>query len=454
MRSRLRSSTSALLRTMNARRSSSLHPYLDRSTPPGQTPAGLASSEPKAALAGVALARSGTTSSRLGAVAAIAISSRLLTWLAAALASACLTSTPRLAPAKSVLRHAASLFAPHSAAGILFGPWANWDGTWFTSIASRGYVRLGGPAFFPLYPLTMRAAAPFVGGHYVVAGVLLSLLFFTLACLLLYRLLAEEFSPRIALWSVIFLSVFPTSFFFGAAYSESLFLFTSVVCFYLARRRRFWLAGLAGAAATLTRNSGLLLLLPMGMYYMDARGWKLSRIDRRVVSLALVPAGLVVYMAYLWARFGDALYFLHAEADWRRAFALPPVTLYRGAVDFVRTVRRLVVHRSFELSTPHNVVAMAAVILLLVLIVAGWRRLPRPYTAYAIVSVLLPLCYPERTMPFMSMARFAVVVFPLFVTMALVTVRRPRLRVAAVVVCLAGLLVLTTVFALRLYFIG
>ena len=387
-------------------------------------------------------------------VVAIALASRLVVLLVAALANAWFSAGPRSVGAISALRHGSSLFAPHSVLGLIFGSWGNWDGAWFTSIAARGYVRAGGPAFFPLYPLTMRVFAPLVGGHYVIAGVLLSLLFFALACLLLYRLLAEQFSREIALWSVVFLCVFPTSFFFGAVYSESLFLLLSVACFFCARAGRFWLAGLAGAGAALTRNSGLLLLIPMAMYYLDSRGWRPRRLDRRAAALALVPAGLAIYMAYLWARFGDPLYFLKSEDRWRRTFELPVVTLYRAAVEFATSVRRLIVVDIDNLSTLHNLLAFVVVMAALAMVILGWRRLPRPYTAYAVASLLLPLCYPERTMPLMSMARFVLVVFPLFAALALVTTGRPRLRLVIVLVSLAGLVWLTAVFALRATFIG
>jgi hypothetical protein len=392
--------------------------------------------------------------SRVGTVATVALASRLFTWAVASLATAWLSARPRSQAAESALAYAGSLLKPQSTLGILFGPWGNWDGAWFTSIASRGYVRLGGPAFFPLYPLTMHAAAPLFGGRYVIAGVLLSLLFFILACLLLYRLVAQDFSPRIALWVVVYLSVFPTSFFFGAAYSESLFLLTTVACFYFARQRRFWLAGLAGFAAALTRNAGVLVLVPLAMYYFGDRRWKLRRVDRQAASLLLVPAGLAAYMAFLWVRFGDPFYFLHAEDRWRRSFALPTTTIYRAVVNVLRIARELVASRTLEIATLHNVIAFLALCALLALISFGWRRLPAPYTAYAVVSLLLPLCYPERTMPLMSLARFALVIFPAFAAMALVVADRPRLKAAVLAVSIGGLALLTAVFALRLTFVG
>jgi hypothetical protein len=111
--------------------------------------------------------------------------------------------------------------------------------------------------------LALRVTAPIVDHNYVVAGILLSLAFYAAASVLLFKLLSSDFTPETTFWTVLFLAVSPASFFFQAVYTESLFLLATVACFYCARQHRWAFAGLAGMASTLTRSSGLVLIVPL-----------------------------------------------------------------------------------------------------------------------------------------------------------------------------------------------
>ena len=62
------------------------------------------------------------------------------------------------------------------------------------------------------------------------------------AFVLLYRLTRLRLGEEAARRTVLFLAVAPTSLFFGAVYSESLFLLLAVATFLLAERGRFWQA--------------------------------------------------------------------------------------------------------------------------------------------------------------------------------------------------------------------
>jgi hypothetical protein len=329
--------------------------------------------------------------------------------------------------------------------GRLTREWAVRDGGWFIGIARNGYSYPNSSAFFPLYPLLLRLTAVLTGGNYQLAGVLLSLACYAGAMLLLYRLTAAEFDTRTAALAVVFISVFPTAFIFGAVYSESLFLLLSLAAFVFARRGRLLAASVAGMSAVLTRSSGLLLLVPLFVFYAQQRGWtwrhvQLSwRSDRRLGWLALLPAGLLAYMAYLWSRLGNPLAFNVAErVNWGRTLAWPSVDVIRGFKVFVTAIRTLYQQRghlgpyllpdlgghSFALL---HLFPFAAFIFALVCIVFVWRRLPPAYTAFAVVSVLMPLAFPARLHALYSFHRFTLVIFPLFMALAAVMRRRPRL---------------------------
>ena len=138
--------------------------------------------------------------------------------------------------------------------------WERFDGLWFLRIATKGYVSGdGSAAFFPMYPLAIRAVSFLVGGHPLAASLIVSNLAFLGALIVLYFLTSSELSKSAARKAVLYLSVFPTSFFFLAPYSESLFLLLSVGSFWAARRRKWPLAGALGALAAATRSLGILI---------------------------------------------------------------------------------------------------------------------------------------------------------------------------------------------------
>ena len=343
--------------------------------------------------------------------------------------------------------------------------WAFKDGGSFIWIARSGYSHPHSAAFFPLYPLSLRAAAVLSGGNYPPAGVLLSLLCYAGAMILLYRLAAAEFDTRTAALSVAFISVFPTALSFGLVYSESLFLLLTLAAFLFARKDRWLLAGVAGMLAVATRSSGLVLLPVLLLLYAQQRGWTWRSIslrwprDLRLGWMALIPAGLLAFMGYLWWRLGDPLAFSVAErANWGRALALPSDDVVHGFRASLTALHSLYAHRGglrpflLPSSGAHHALltlfSFATLIFAVGCIVVGWRRLPPPYTVFAVLSVLVPLVFPSRLHPLYSFPRFTLVIFPLFMVLGLATRKRPRLAWALIACSLVGMLWLTRTFAL------
>jgi hypothetical protein len=87
-------------------------------------------------------------------------------------------------------------------------------------------------------------------------------------------------------------------------------------------------------------------------------------------------------------------------------------------------------------------------IVAVVLIALGWRRLSAPYNSYAVLAVLFMLCNPAARQPLASLPRYTLVVFPLYMAVAACTQRRPLIRWLVVSVCLVGLAWLTARFVL------
>ncbi len=380
-------------------------------------------------------------------------------------------------------QHAESM---HGFWASVFEPWAHWDGVWFVRIAADGYAaHPWSPAFFPLYPLTVRAASVLTEGNLVIAGVLVSLVCYAASMVVLFRLTRDELGPQAALWTVVLISLFPTALVFQAAYSESLFLLLTLLCLSLARRGRWASACAAGLLAALTRSTGVLLLLPLAMIWWEQRrgdcirlpGGPATRVTGPVLGsalvprpavgrlapssvlwLLLVPAGLGLYMAYLWGQYGNPLLFASVQGNWGRHPGLPLTTLWQELVVVAAALRSLAAHGlapvlvhtadgGYHGDALANCFEALALVAAVVMLVACWRRLPAPYTVYAAACLLFPLLTPATTRPLSSLPRFVLVVFPLFMGAAAVLITHRVWRWALLAVMVPLLLLATVLFA-------
>ncbi|MBJ7331735.1 MAG: hypothetical protein JHC95_17705 [Solirubrobacteraceae bacterium] len=308
---------------------------------------------------------------------------------------------------------------------LMAAPFARWDSVWFLAIAADGYDDGARTAFFPLYPVLTGAAGVVVRSD-LIGGVLVSLTALFVALVALYRLVALDFGGRVARGSVLAVAFFPTAVFLSAVYSESLYLATSVGAFLMARRDRWVWAGVLGGLAAATRSAGIVLLLPLAIIW-----WKSA--PRRwtdLAWLALVPAGLLAYVAGLAIVGLDPLSPFDAQEVWFRAFAGPFVGAWDGAEAAFQGARQLL-SGSREpvyftqaggdpyLAARHNLEQFTWLVLLIPAVVGVFRRLPIEYGAYVLAALALPLSYPVGPQPLMSLGRFACVLFPVMVWAAL-----------------------------------
>ena len=326
----------------------------------------------------------------------------------------------------------------------LLSPLARWDAAWYLRIADAGYagsdVRA---AFFPLYPLLVRAvAAPFGASPaaLLIAAYAVALAAFLAALVLLHRLVTLELGRPLAGPALLLLAVFPAAVFFGAPYSESLFLLLAVGAFYAARTNRWAWAGAAAAGAAATRSAGVLLLIPLAML------WWTSRPRRRsdAAWLLLGPLGLAAYAAFLGLAEGDAWRFLDVQDAWSRELTIPLAGAWDGAgaaVDGARQLlsgQREVVYFEQAAGDPYRIAAInlmlfGSLVFAVVACLGCLSRLPKAYGVWVAVSLVLPLTFPVKPQPLMSLPRFLVVLFPIFMWLALWSEeRRATARVAAV----------------------
>jgi mannosyltransferase PIG-V len=301
--------------------------------------------------------------------------------------------------------------------------WARWDTQWFVRIAEHGYdVAREAPAFFPLYPALMGVLGRAFGGHYVVAGVVLSLAAAFVAFVLLYQLAEERLGPEGARRAVVYLAVFPMSLFLQAAYSESLFLALALGAFVLAERKRFGWAGVVCGLALLTRNAGIALVPALAVIAWPSRA-----------ALARLAVGPLLFLAYplvLWAWIDDPWAWVHQqERIWHRHLsAAGPLGGIWDALTKWHPSGTEVQHAAMV-----NLESLVFLVLFVALTVLAWRWFGAAYGLFAALSLALPLSVPSERWPLLSLPRFGLVVFPFFLALAVLG-ERPRVHNAIVAV--------------------
>jgi hypothetical protein len=334
-----------------------------------------------------------------------------------------------------------------------FTDWNKLDANWFLYVAQHGYSNTDGTAaFFPGYPMLVRLVGYLCLGNLVVAAYLVSNCALLAALVILYRLTEREYDLATARRAVLYLALFPTAVFLFGLYSESLFLLAAVGAFYLARRGRWWWAGVVGIAATLTRSMGVVVALALAVEAIhqtaqERRGGAAGTLTRRdaVFSAAsrlgasLLPlAGIAGYLLFWQLRFHDWYRPISLERTWwQRQFTLPWLTFWHGLRLAAQT------GQLGGLGWP----AFDFVLVLAGLVLAIWVAVrARPvYAVYTWGSILVFLSDPWPARPLSSDPRFLVVLFPLAWALARLG-RRPGWHEGVVAVSAATLAIVAWLF--------
>lgn len=282
---------------------------------------------------------------------------------------------------------------------------SHWDGRWYLRIASEGYT-LKSTAFFPLYPMMIRLLGC-AGIPPEWSGIIISNLCFLIACFLFYRLLKDDTDEETAARAVWYMAVFPTAFFFSAVYSESLYLALVLGAFYFARRAQWPVCALMGILASSTRNTGLLLVIPLSIIYLRAKDYNIRKLRPDILYLALIPIGLAAYMVFLWKTFHNPLVFVAAQQFWNRSFSPPWTNIFL-------TWRNI----NSNYFMARNLIDLCFTAIALVLTLMGAKRLRIEYLAYLILGMLVPLFSKAPQAGLYSMPRFLLVLFPLYIIMS------------------------------------
>lgn len=303
-------------------------------------------------------------------------------------------------------------------ASTLYTSWFRWDSGHFTFIATHGYDVWWRTAFFPLYPITEHVVALLTQNAFV-AGLLVSNVAGLGMLAVLYRLVLEDFDGETAWRSVLYLSVFPTAFFFAAAYNESLFLLLTLLSFYYMRRGNWWLAGLFGLLSALARSSAVVLFLPFCYEYLRQHDFSLRKIRLSVLACAGIPIGIGAFALYCYFRFHDLLVFSHAQSVWNRSMHGP----WHGLIDASLLILK---SNLLTFATIHNVIDLGACLFVMALVIlcfVGPWKLPASHLVYGIFAALMylfSLIFPtdNSSVPLGAFSRYLLEVFPAFIILA------------------------------------
>lgn len=329
--------------------------------------------------------------------------------------------------------------------GAALDMWYRWDAGFYATIATEGYdwrntgELTGDMAFLPFYPALLRGVmdisgcgySPYLSTCATVSGLVVSNLALLAAAWLLYDLVQRRHDHSTAQRAVLLLLISPSAIFFSGVYTESLFLLWVVLAFWALETRRFGVAVLAACLAALTRSVGI-ALYPALLWHVwrsaqaaDSAAWR-----RLLTSWQFYAAHLPLlvfggYILYAGLTVGDPLaYFRSYQLVWERDITRSPldtlliyfsgaeVSLYGAPLSWIDLV-------AFIASIAFAVVAL---------------RYDRAWGLFALAAALIP--FASGTLS--AMPRFAAVIFPVYVLLALWTRNRWRLlAVSALSIALA-----------------
>jgi hypothetical protein len=321
------------------------------------------------------------------------------------------------------------LWAPvvHGPGGNLFlRTFDRWDSRWFVRIAEHGYSTRQSAAFFPVYPMLVRALGWVVRSD-VAAGMIVSLVAAAGCAVLLHRIALRRLSVDAARSVVVLFAFYPLAFVFTAVYSDSLFLLFVLLAFDAADRGRALLAGAAAALAVDTRLLGVALVPALAIVFWPS--------VRRLAPLLLVPAALGLWMLYLHQHFGDAFAFSHAEEQGWQRYTPSLHAYWHSARQFEIALSNLLLHLPSHGAYPDyivlaikNVYDLVCLAIAVWLSVLAWRRLGAALAVFSWATLAMIVAAPAFQEPLVSLSRFMLADFPLFLVLASRLDGRPRAR--------------------------
>lgn len=299
---------------------------------------------------------------------------------------------------------------------LYLAPFANFDGIHYLTIAGNGYTNNFG--FFPLYPMAIKALSIlFLASNpfdltYFFSGFLISNITFFLSLIIFYKLLLLDYKEKQTKQILLSVLVFPTSFFFGSLYSESLFLLFLFLSFYFARKKQWVLASICGFGLTLTRLVGI-FIFPILLYeYFRVSKEPLSKFFKS--GLWTIPSGLIGYSIYNYISQKDFFYFIHAHGNLFNNRTVDSIVLFPQTI--YRYIKILILNSRAEFEWWIALVELGSFVFAIFALYFAWKKKVRlSYILFSAFAVLIP----ASSGTFSALPRYILAAFPIFIVLGI-----------------------------------
>lgn len=335
-----------------------------------------------------------------------------------------------------------------------FWSWANFDGEHYISIARIGYGNFE-QAFFPLYPFLIHQISRVYGFKsldlMVATGLFISNVSFLLSLVGLYKLIRIDYKKNVARLTILLLLFFPTSFYFGAVYTESLFLCLVVWSFYFLRRENYFLASLLGMFAASARVVGIVLL---PIYIISMTYWK--RPIKTMINLLFIPVGILSYMYYSYLKWGDPLKFFNVASSFGEQrsdhLIILPQVFYRYFVKIIPNISwsyfPVIFTTLLEISVA--LLFLGLIFYLFYHLMRGTMIVKSSYWLYLVFAYIVP----TLSGSFSSLPRYALVLFPAFIYFAYFAQKLPKVLLVCILIAMSLVAIIAHILFIRGYFVS
>jgi len=323
---------------------------------------------------------------------------------------------------------------------IITNAFLRWDGWWYLEIAKNWYVNQGtwqfSLVFLPLYPVLIRLIT-IDFAHSNLSAFLVSNVSSIIATVYLFKLARRDFDNNTAKKAILYFTLFPTAYFLSAIYAEGLFLALIIASVYYARIAKWPLASFLGLFAALTKLTGLLLLPTLIVEYFHQREWKLRKADANLFWISLILVGFLIYLNINNQVTGNPFTFIEYElVNWD--YTLNPLLGLTHAWQSI-------VNASFPENITKGLAPVVFAIFGLLAVLTGFQRRFRP--SYN-VFMLLILMFSVSTSWWVSVPRYLLTMFPMFILLGFLVNKR-TLNYAIILFFSAMLCFFTTLFVLN-----
>ncbi|WP_151480852.1 glycosyltransferase family 39 protein [Streptomyces albicerus] len=286
-----------------------------------------------------------------------------------------------------------------------------WDADWYLGIADHGYTRELGTAydannlaFFPLYPVLVKAVAAFTPGTRATTGLVLAVISSLFAAWGIYAIGNRLYGHRAGVILTVLWAALPVGLVQWMGYTESLFTALAAWSLYAVLTGRWLWAGSLATLAGLTRPTGIAVAAAVTVTALLALR---RRVCARLLAAALLaPLGWFAYVGWVGLRLNRWDGYFAVQEMWHND--------WDGGAQTLRFLREYLARDS----TPELFLVMVTLTLLAsvaLFAVTIWDRHPLPLLIFT--AALLTIVLGSGGVYF-PRARFLLPAFPLLLPLA------------------------------------